>query len=119
MAAVIGNSTLSKISLGADFTMIAAMATLVFWVGGQAEKQEQTRDEVEKQREQIADLTVSTTRVSGQMLQMAGSSNVAAVEQRVAVVETKVDSQEQFAKEMKSDLVTRLSRIENKIDNGR
>ena len=110
---------MQKFSIGVDFSVLAAVASLVFWVGGQSEEQEQTKIEVQKLVLKTDELSKESTRASGQLMQMAGTDSVASVVNRVAVVETKVDAQEEFTREMKNDLVNRLTRIENKIDNSR
>lgn len=105
-----------RINVVADLAMIVAVVTLVFWVGRQAERIESVIVTNNEQTQAIADVQQTTTKMSGQMLQMTSASNMSAVEQRLSVAETRLDSQETFQRELKQDMVTRLNRIESKID---
>lgn len=105
-----------RITVVADIAMIVAMVTLVFWVGRQAERIDTVQENVREQGESIEKVVDQTSKISGQMLQMSSASNVAEVTQRVSVAEARLEAQEAFARELKSDVVTRLTRIENKID---
>lgn len=105
-----------RITVVADIAMIVAMVTLVFWVGRQAERVDTMSNKVEGQGHSIEEIKDQNNKISGQMLQMSSASNVAEVVQRVSVTEARLKAQEEFARDLKSDLVTRLSRIENKID---
>jgi len=105
-----------RITMVADLAMITAMVTLVFWVGRQAERLDGVADASVKQSATIEQIKDQNTKISGQVLQMSSSSSLSALEVRVSKNEVKIEAQEQFNRELKSDVVTRLNRIEAKLD---
>ena len=108
-----------QFSVFTDFAMLAAMVTMCVWVGRQAERIDAGVKSDQQQAAAFEELQKQVTTVSGQVLQMTSASNMAVAEQRLSVAETKIEAQEQFTREMKSDIVTRLNRIETKLDQSR
>lgn len=108
-----------RITVVADIAMILAVVTLVFWVGRQSERLDRLDKSSIEQRESVEQIKDQNTKISGQVLQMSSASSMAAVDQRLSVAETKIEAQESFQRELKSDMVTRLNRIESKLDQGR
>lgn len=105
-----------RISFVADLAMIIAVVTLVFWVGRQAERLDGVAEATAENGKTIDQIKDQNTKISGQVLQMSSTASVSAVEQRISVAATRLEAQEQFTREMKSDIVTRLNRIEAKLD---
>lgn len=108
-----------RITMIADLAMITAMVTLVFWVGRQAERLDGVIDTSNKQTQSIEQIKTQNTTISGQVLQMTSSSNLSALEMRVTKNEARLEAQEIFNRDLKSDVVTRLNRIESKLDQAR
>lgn len=105
-----------RITMIADLAMITAMVTLVFWVGRQAERLDGVIETTQRQTQSIEEIKDQNTTISGQVLQMTSSANMSAVESRVSKTEIRIEAQEQFNRDLKTDIVTRLNRIETKFD---
>jgi membrane protein involved in colicin uptake len=109
-------SGVQKIQLGLLITIALAVVPYIFGAGRGSEKIDAVATEQKAQREQIRDVQSQTARVSGQVLQMATTSNVSELEARITVLEAKQTSNEALLREIKADLTDRLRRIETKID---
>lgn len=109
-------STVTKVAIALDVSMAVTIISLVFWFGKQVEKWDKVAEQQTEQGEAIKQVQTTTAQVSGQVLQMATTSNVAALEARTQVLETKQATTEQLIRDLKADMVERLRRIENKID---
>jgi biopolymer transport protein ExbB/TolQ len=105
-----------RITVVADIAMILAVVTLIFWVGRQAERLDRLDKSNIEQRESVEQIKDQNTKISGQVLQMSSAASMAAVDQRLSIAETKITAQESFQRELKTDMVSRLSRIESKLD---
>lgn len=105
-----------RITVIADLAMITAMVTLVFWVGRQAERLDGVQRTTIEQTQSIDTIKDQNTKISGQVLQMTSAASMSAVSERVGRNEARIEAQEQFNRELKSDVVTRLNRIESKLD---
>lgn len=108
-----------RINVVADLAMIVAVVTLVFWVGRQAERIDGVIKTNIEQTAAIANVQETTTKISGQVLQMSSAANVSLVEQRLVAAEVQIKANTEFNRELKQDMVTRLNRIEQKLDNSR
>lgn len=108
--------TVQKVQVGLLITIALALVPYIFGAGRGSEKLDSVAIEQKAQREQIRDVQAATSRVSGQVLQMATTSNVTALEARIQVLEAKQASNELLLREIKADLTDRLRRIEAKID---
>ena len=109
----------TKFSVVADVTMIIAVIGLIFGAGRQSERLDQVVIKQDDQSTKTQTLSTQVTTVSGQMLQMTSSTNMAAAEARVAVLEARADSTDNLVRDFKGDMVDRLKRIEGKIDQSR
>lgn len=109
-------STVTKVAIALDVSMAVTIISLVFWFGKQVEKWDKVAEQQTEQGEAIEQVQKTTAQVSGQVLQMATTSNVAALEARTQVLETKQATTEQLIRDLKADMTERLRRIENKID---
>lgn len=109
-------TTVQKISLGIELGMALSLAGMVFAFGRNTERWDKVATEQTTQGEQLTELKDATSKVSGQVLQMASNSNMAAAEARIQVLEAKQSNNEQLLRELKVDMSERLSRIERKID---
>lgn len=109
-------STVQKVSLSIEIGMAITLATLIFQFGRSAEKWDAVAAEQQVQGGRIEKVDTRTSQVSGQVLQMATTSNMSEAEARIQVLETRQSTQEQLLRELKSDLAERLGRIERKID---
>lgn len=112
-------SVVQKISLSIEIGMAVTLATLIFQFGRSSEKWDGVAEAQKAQGVQLEALNNRTSQVSGQVLQMATTSNMAAAEARIQVVETKQATNEQLLRELKADMTDRLRRIEAKIDQRR
>lgn len=108
-----------RITMIADLAMITAMVTLVFWVGRQAERLDGVIETSQRTTQSVELIKDQNTKISGQVLQMSSSASTTALEVRVTRNEARIEAQEQFNRELKSDVVTRLNRIEAKLDQAR
>lgn len=108
--------TVQKIQVGLLITIALALIPYVFGFGRSAEKIDTLAVVQKAQGEQLRDVQVVTSRVSGQVLQMATTGNVSALEARIQVLESKQATSEQLLRELRQDMVDRLRRIEAKLD---
>ena len=109
-------STVTKIAIGLDLSMAVSIITMVFWFGKQVEKWDAVAEQQKQQAGAIEQVQKTTAQVSGQVLQMATTSNVSQLEARTVVLETKQATTEQLIRDLKADMTERLRRIETKID---
>lgn len=96
-----GKVIMARIPLIVDIGMVVALATLSFWQGTQAAK-------VETVSRDIVELKMHVTSLQ--------TSSIAA---DLAVTKVRDDNQDKQIQVLKTDLVARLVRIENKIDASR
>lgn len=109
-------TTVQKLSLGIELGMAITLGSLIFQQGRNAEKWDAVAAQQKTQGEQLEAVSDKTSQVSGQVLQMATTSNMAAAEARIQVLETKQATSELLLRELKTDMTDRLKRIESKID---
>lgn len=109
-------TTVQKVAIALDVSLAISILTLAFWFGKQVEKWDKVATQQEKQGELIEQVQTTTAQVSGQVLQMATTSNVASLEARTQVLEAKQATTEQLIRDLKADMTERLKRIETKID---
>lgn len=93
-------TTIQRVSLALDLSALVAIASLAFWVGQQAQKIEEMR---QQQQEQAA---------ANSRAQQTISTAVA----RIDVVEVKAESTTELVRALKEDMIDRLRRIEDKLD---
>jgi hypothetical protein len=108
-----------KITVGLGLSSLVGIATLAFNAGGQAKKWDMVADTQQVQGQSLQQVQTTTSQLSGQILQLATTSNVSQLEARTQVLETKQALQEQLMRDMRADLIERLKRIETKLDQDR
>jgi len=108
-----------RASLVVEAGLLIAVATSIFASGRMAERSDKVAESQRGQSQQVTTLNEKVSSMSGQMLQFSNTSNVAAVEGRVLVLESKTTAIESLTRELKIDMTDRLKRIEMKIDQQR
>lgn len=108
--------TVQKIQVGLLVTIALALVPYIFGYGRNAEKIDTVAAVQKTQGDQLRDVQAVTSRVSGQVLQMATTGNVSALEARIQILEAKQATSEQLLRELRQDMVDRLRRIEAKLD---
>lgn len=109
-------SRFQKFQLGIELSTVFTVMGLVFWFGQQSAKWDDVAIASKAQAATLEQLQATTSQVSGQVLQMATTTNLARAEGRITVLESRAGITEQLVREMRVDMVDRLRRIENKID---
>jgi hypothetical protein len=109
-------TVVQKFAIGLDLGILTALGGLFFWAGQQSERIQKQDERQLAQGQTLEQLQNATAQVSGQVLQMATTTNVSALEARTQVLEVKQSTNESLLRDLKSDMVDRLRRIENKID---
>lgn len=105
-----------KVQVGLLITIAFAVVPYIFGAGRGSEKLDTVATIQKAQGEQLLNVQAVTSRVSGQVLQMATTGNVSALEARIQVLESKQATSEQLIRELRTDMVDRLRRIEGKLD---
>lgn len=93
-------TTIQRVSLAMDVSLLIAIATLAFWVGQQSQKIEEMRSQQQQQAQENA---------TAQRL-------ISAAVARIDVVEVKSESTTELVRALKEDMTDRLRRIEDKLD---
>lgn len=107
---------IQKLAVALDASMIVTLVGLVFWFGQQSAKWDKVAVQSDAQATTLENVQNTATQISGQVLQMATTTNLAHAEGRIQVLETRATGTDQLIRDMRSDMVDRLRRIENKID---
>jgi hypothetical protein len=94
-----------RLSIVVDAGMIIGLVTLIYWVGSQAQ--------------QVKNLSQNMATMQGQVLQLSATQNRDDSVARLRVLEVENINTKKAIEDMRSDLVARLTRIENKQDRSR
>lgn len=109
-------SFFQKLQLSIELSTIFTVMGLVYWFGQQTAKWDKVAVQSEAQAATLEQVQTTTAQVSGQVLQMATTTNLARAEGRISILENRADTTTQAVRDLRLDMVERLRRIENKID---
>lgn len=109
-------SNFQKFQLGIELSTIFTVMGLVFWFGQQSAKWDKVAVTSDANAATLETLQTATATISGQVLQMATTTNLARAEGRITTLEQRANTNEQLIRDLRIDMVDRLKRIENKID---
>lgn len=105
-----------KLQLSIEIGTIFTVMGLVYWFGTQSAKWDDVAVASKAQAATLEQVQLTTAQVSGQVLQMATTTNLARAEGRISTLETRLVTTDQLVRDLRADMVERLRRIENKID---
>lgn len=103
---------IQRVSLAFEGATLIALVTVIFWVGRQAQVLEELVSSRSRSEVKIETVNDKLTVLSGQVLQSSSVAAVAGLDARTKVLEARMDSGEQAARELRQELNIRFDRLE-------